>query len=93
MISFNFNLRNPWSTTFKNLWCRAYSTPFKHRFIELELTQNCNLISFVFGYTVRQDHAGLTLEAGLFGYCLHFQFYDNRHWDYARGEWENTNDT
>jgi hypothetical protein len=88
MISLNFNIRNPWGNTFKNIWCRAYSTPFKHKFIELELTQDCNLISFVFSYTVNQDHAGLTLEAGLFGYCLHFQFYDNRHWDYARGEWE-----
>jgi hypothetical protein len=88
MISLSFNIRNPWSNTFKNIRCRAYSTPFKHKFIELELTQDCNLISFVFSYTVHQDHAGLTLEAGLFGYCTHFQFYDNRHWDYARGEWE-----
>ena len=88
MISLNFNIRNPWSSTFKNLWCRAYNTPFKNKYIELEFTQDCNLISFMFSYTVRQSHAGLTLEAGLFGYNVHFNFYDNRHWDYARGEWE-----
>jgi hypothetical protein len=91
MISFNFNIRNPWSNTFKNLWCRAYNTPFKNKFIELEVTQDCNLISLMFSYTVHQDHAGLTLEAGLLGYCLHFICYDNRHWDHGRGEWEKEN--
>jgi hypothetical protein len=37
---------------------------------------------------VRQDHAGFDLEAGLFGYCVHFNFYDNRHWDYEKKVWE-----
>ena len=91
MISFNFNIRNPWGNTFKNLWCRAYKTPFNNKFIELEVTQDCNLISLMFSYTVHQDHASLTLEAGLLGYCLHFVFYDNRHWDHGRGEWEKEN--
>ena len=91
MILFSFNIRNPWSNTFKNLWCRSYATPFKNKFVELEVTQDCNLISLVFSYTVRQSHAGLTLEAGLFGYCLNFIFYDNRHWDHGRGEWETKN--
>ena len=81
MISVNFNIRNPWSKTFKNLWCRAYNTPFKHKFIELEITKDVTLISFLFNWTIRQSHAGLDLEAGLFGYCFHFNFYDGRHWD------------
>ena len=85
MISVNFNIRNPWSNKFKNLWCRAYNTPFKHKFIELEITKDVTLISFLFNWTIRQSHAGLDLEAGLFGYCFHFNFYDSRHWD-------NTND-
>ena len=89
MISLNFNLRNPWNNTFKNLWCRAYNTPFKNKFIELEITQDCNLISIMVSYTMRQSHAGLTLEAGLLGYCLHFTFYDNRHWDYNKNQYEN----
>jgi hypothetical protein len=81
MISFNFNLRNPWSTTFKNLWCRAYPTPFKNKFIELEFTKDFTLVSFMFNWTIRQSHAGLDLELGLLGYNVHFNFYDNRHWD------------
>jgi hypothetical protein len=88
MISFNFNIRNPWNNTFKNLWCRGYDTPFKNKFIELEITKGVTLISCIISWTVRQSHAGLELELGLFGYNVHFNFYDNRHWDYARGEWE-----
>jgi hypothetical protein len=88
MISLNFNIRNPWSSTFKNLWCRAYNTPFKNKFIELELTQDFTIVSFRFNWTVRQSHAGLDLEAGLFGYCLHFQFYDSRHWDSEKDSYE-----
>lgn len=88
MISLNFTIRNPWSTTFKNLWCRAYSTPFKHKFIELEVTRDFTLVSFIFNWTVRQSHAGIDLELGLFGLCIHFNFYDNRHWDVNQGAWE-----
>jgi len=88
MISLNFNIRNPWSNTFKNLWCRAYNTPFKNKFIELELTQDFTIVSFRFNWTVRQSHAGLDLEAGFFGYCLHFQFYDSRHWDQKKDSYE-----
>lgn len=87
MFSLNFNVRNPWSNTFNNLWSRAYSTPFKNKFIELEFTQDFTLISFMFNWTVRQSHAGLDLELGLFGYCVHFQFYDIRHWDNKTKGW------
>lgn len=92
MISLNFNLRNPRSNTFKNLWCRSYTTPFKNKFIEIELTQDFTLISFMFNWTIRQSHAGLDLEVGLFGYNVHFNFYDNRHWNNEAGCWENYNE-
>jgi hypothetical protein len=88
MISLNFNLRNPWSNEFKNIWCRAYDTPFKNKHIELEVTRDFTLVSFMFNWTVRQSHAGLDLEAGLFGYCVHFQFYDSRHWNVKERKYE-----
>jgi len=88
MISFNFTLRNPWSNGFDNLWCRSYKTPFTNKFIELEFIRDCTLVSFGFSWTVRQAHAGLDLEAGLFGYCVHFNFYDSRHWNFEKKEWE-----
>lgn len=87
MISLTFNLRNPWSNTFNNLWSRVYDTPFKNKFIELEVTKDFTLVSFMFNWTVRQSHAGLDLEVGLCGYCAHFQFYDSRHWDTETNSW------
>ena len=88
MISFNFTLRNPWSNRFENLWCRVYATPFDNKFIELEVTRDFTLVSFMFNWTVRQSHAGLDLEAGLFGYCVHFNLYDSRHWNSEKKAWE-----
>ena len=88
MISLNCNLRNPWSNSFKNLWCHSYATPFKNKFIELEFTKDFTLISFMFNWTIRQSHAGLDLEIGLLGYNVHCQFYDSRHWDTDNNCWE-----
>lgn len=88
MISLNFNIRNPWSNTFKNLWCRSYSTLFKNKFIELEVTRDFTLVSFMFNWTIRQSHAGLDLELGLLGFCVHFDFYDIRHWNHETANWE-----
>ena len=87
MISFSFRVDNRYSTTFKNLWCRAYNTPFKQKFIELQLTRESTLIYFEFDWTIWQDHAGLDLGAGLLGYCFSFKFYDSRHWDTITNSW------
>ena len=88
MISLNFNLRNPLSNRFHNVWNRVYKTPFKNKFIELEVYKDCTLVSFMFNWTARQSHAGLDLELGLLGYCVHFTFYDSRHWDNKKKAWE-----
>jgi hypothetical protein len=87
MISINFNLRNPWSNRFENLWCRAYKTPLKNKFIELECYKDSYIVSFNFNWTIRQSHAGLDIELGVFGYCVHFNFYDNRHWNAEERRW------
>lgn len=87
MIQFNVNVRNPWSQEFKNLWCRAFDTPFKNKFVELEVYRDSSLFSINVNWTIRQSHAGLDIELGLFGYCLHFNFYDNRHWNYEAGRY------
>jgi hypothetical protein len=87
MISVNFELRNPWSNRFNNLWCRSFATPVKNKFVELELYKDTNILSFRFTWTIRQDHAGLNLEVGLLGYCFHASLYDARHWDYEKGKW------
>lgn len=87
MLSLNFNIRNPWSNRFENLWSRAYTTPYPNKYIELEVTRDFTIVTFMFNWTVRQSHAGLDIELGLFGYNVHFQFYDIRHWNHDAGRY------
>ena len=89
MISFNVNIRNPWSTTFKNLWCRAYNTPFKNKFIELEVIKDTTILAFMFRFDIRTDHGGLYFDLGILGYSFSFNFYDNRHWNEEAGRYYN----
>jgi hypothetical protein len=86
MISLNFNLRNPYSQTFKNLWNHMWYI-CKNKYAELEFYRDSSLLAFNFNWTIRQSHAGLDVELGLFGYCIHFNIYDNRHWNYTEGRW------
>jgi len=88
MINFSFNLTNPWSDRFNNVWSRSYATPFKNKFIELEVYKDTSIVSFMFRLSTRQSHAGLDIDVGLLGYSFNFNFYDSRHWDYEAGTYE-----
>ena len=87
MIYVSLSLSNPWGSEFKNLWNKS-GLITKNKAWELEVTKHRQLIGFTFGYTMRQDHAGVTLEVGLFGYSLSFMTYDTRHWNSRTGTWE-----
>jgi hypothetical protein len=89
MISFSFNLINPWGKRWKNIWCRAYNTPFKNKFIELELIKDTTIVSFMFRLATQTDHGGLNIELGFLGYSFNFNFYDNRHWSYEYNRYFN----
>lgn len=90
MIYFNFNIRNPrWWKRFENLFVKFGNTPWKHKHWEVQILKNDNLIRVEFEFTIKQDHAGINLELGLFGYEIHFTFYDNRHWNHEQERWEN----
>ena len=80
MIHASFGLSTPWGTPFDNLWNR-FGRLTKNKSWELELLKGRQLIGFEVGYTMRQSHAGLSLELALLGYSIAFQIYDNRHWD------------
>lgn len=82
MINVDFSITNPWSNRFSNLWCCSFETPFKNKYIELELCKDTNIISLAVQLTTRRDHSGLNIELGLLGYSFNFRFYDCRHWDY-----------
>ena len=88
MIYFNINIRRPrWWNRFENIKCWAGDTPFKNKFWEVQIIKNDNLFRVEFEFTVRQDHAGVRLELGLFGYEAHFTVYDNRHWNTEENRW------
>lgn len=88
MIYFNLNIRNPrWWERFENIKVWFFETPIKHKFIEVEIIKNDNLLRVEFEVTTQQDHAGCNLELGLFGYEVHFTFYDSRHWNHQEGRW------
>ena len=88
MIYLNFNIRNPkWWNRFKSIKYWVFETPIKHKYIEVQAIKNDNLLRFEFEVTTQQDHAGCNLELGLFGYEVHFTFYDNRHWNHEKGRW------
>ena len=92
MINFNFNLRNPWSDRWDCIKCWNGKTPFKNKFWEVQVDKTADIISIDFRFTIRQDHAGLFVTLGLFGYEVIGNFYDNRHWHDEKGRWINYDD-
>ncbi len=92
MLHLNFQIHNPFSKRFKNIKCWSGATPFKNKFWEVQVMATNDLLIFSFSCTIRQDHAGLNLELGLFGYNIDFNLHDNRHWDYIGERWETCHD-
>jgi len=88
MITLDFTINNPYSKKFRNLWNKFYGTPFKNKFVELEVYRDSTIVVFSTRWTCCKDHAGLNIVVGLFGFCVHFNFYDNRHWNYTFNKWE-----
>lgn len=87
MIYFGFDIANPWSRRWTNVWNKVYDTPHPSKYIELELFKDNTIASFSFRLVTRQDHAGITIELGLLGYSLLFQLYDIRHWNSEAGRY------
>ena len=84
MIDISLNLSHPFDLEFKNFWSKAWSTPIKNKFVELEFYTTQSLLGFNFLWTARRDHAGIDLQMSLLGICAHVSLYDNRHWDHEQ---------
>ena len=93
MITFNFNIRNPWGNKWKNYRCFSGSTLFEHKFWELQFYRSNDLLDVMFQITATQSHSGFRLIVGFFGFNAEFQFYDSRHWDYENSKWETNKQT
>jgi hypothetical protein len=87
MISINFWINNPWSQTgFRHLG-NVHGMLTKNKAWELEHYRCSNIVEFEFNFTVRKDHAGSELTVGLFGYTIHANIYDRRHWNNETNTW------
>lgn len=87
MINLKFAIANPFSDRFEILYCKDKKLT-EYKAIEASVYQSNAIITLSLGYTVRQDHAGLRIVVGLFGYECQLNIYDTRHWDYEKQQWE-----
>jgi hypothetical protein len=84
MIHISLGLRNPFSDRWDNIYNRS-AVIGTHTAVEFEVYRDTTIVSFAFRWTIRQDHAGMNLELGLFGYTVSVQNYDTRHWNEEAG--------
>jgi len=87
MINLNLNISNPWSDTWTILWNKSKLLT-QHKAIEFNGYRTNHIVNVEFNVKPTGDHAGVRWMLGLFGYDMELHFYDVRHWDYIRGEWE-----
>lgn len=87
MIYFGFNITNPWSRRWTNVWNKVYDTPHPNKHIELEVFRDNTIVSFSFKLATRTDHAGVNIDMGLLGYTFNVNFYDIRHWNTEAGRY------
>jgi hypothetical protein len=89
MIHLAFNITNPWSNRkLSSVKSWHGSTPWKHKHWELDLARARTIMGVNFTVSHRQSHSGFEVLLGLFGYDIIFAFYDERHWDYDKEEWQ-----
>lgn len=86
---FGFNIANPFSKAKSNSPIyHIFGKITKNKSWEFEINKDDKIITINISLSFRTDHAGLNLAFGIFGYCLHFEICDNRHWDYDNNRWQ-----
>ena len=86
MINLKFAIDNPFSDRF-DIVASTDKKLTEFKAIEASIYQSNTIITLSLAYTVRQDHAGLRIVVGLFGYECQLNIYDIRHWDYDKNTW------
>jgi hypothetical protein len=89
MLNLTISVTNPWSSRFENIKCWTGKTFIKNKRWEFELLKTTDILLLSFALTTKQDHAGLEIEIGLFGFQARFNVYDCRHWE--NGAWAKPN--
>ena len=86
MIYFSFNIQNPRSNKFKNLFSKT-GRLIRNKFWEISLYKDAVLVRLTIEINIRKDHGGIDMEIGFMGYTIGAQIYDNRHWDHKTDTW------
>ena len=91
MFRASLHLINPWfkeDGSFKNLFCSERAIT-EHKSYCFEVTRyGRDLLEVIVDLSWRgQDHAGPDFTFALLTYSIHFQIYDNRHWNYETNKW------
>lgn len=92
MLFLNLKIQNPWSNRFESLYDKSGLTPIKNKAWEIQVMKTVDVFCFSFQATHNQDHAGINLELGLFGFNVDFNIYDTRHWNYDKNRWYEYNE-
>lgn len=94
MLNFSFKLMNPRRTEdFKSLFEKTWHV-LGNKYFEVQATRYRYYL-FELDLDLRwkgSDHAGPSLQLGLFGYNFTIKIYDSRHWDYYGNDWEKLKD-
>jgi len=88
MINVSLSIVNPYKNSYRHLFVRAGGTPFRNKFWEFEVLSTPEIVALMLRVSARCNHAGFELGLGFLGYGVRFQWYDNRHWDYAHGTYQ-----
>jgi len=90
MIYCSFNIANPFRhEPFKDYWQRDIPVS-KNKTLEIGFYRYAwNLFELQLDLRFwGRDHAGPSLEIGIFGYTARLGISDNRHWDNTANTWE-----
>ena len=88
MINFNVGLSNPWSHRWNTIFYKEKLLA-KHKSVEIQIVKDSTIINFGFRWSARCDHAGVSLDIGLFGYTAMFNYNDTRHWNHKEDRYFN----
>ena len=70
MIFLSLSLSNPFSNRYSVVYDKTGKTWNPHKFWNLSICKRSSIIGFTFDFTMRQDHAGFSLEIELFGWSI-----------------------
>ena len=88
MIETKIEIKNPFSKPGRYM-LRMSKAGFllKNKAWEIATYKTNVLVLTEIDWKIKTDHAGIEVRLGIFGYEIHFIFYDTRHWNYKENRY------